>query len=425
MGRTIEPKGHIRGDVKLEGDKSISHRAIMIGAIAMGQTRLENVPDCDDCGFTIRALSDMGVKIGSRAGTTVIKGRGLTGLKAPGKPVYLGSSGTSMRLLAGILAGQGFEAVLTGDTGLLKRPMRRVVEPLKSMGVDIRAEDNEHPPIFIRGGKPLAIRYSMPIPSAQVKGAILFAGLYAKGTTTIKEPVKSRDHTERMLRFFGADIDVEGNIISLRGGRELAGKSFSIPADISSAAFFIAGASMLRGSRITIRRVTINPTRAGIIPVLKKMGVRIRISKKRDLFEPVGDIMVESSKTKGITISAGTAPSIIDEVPILAVIAALSKGRTVIKGIGELRVKETDRIESITSNLKNMGADINIDGDTMIIKGAERLHGASLKSFGDHRTAMAMTIAALAAKGSSSLDDDACVSKSFPRFFDTLDALTA
>ena len=264
----------------------------------------------------------------------------------------------------------------------------------------------------------------MPIPSAQVKSAILFAGLYANGVTTVKERSQSRDHTERMLKFFGADIDVEGNTISVKGGRELTGRAFSIPADISSAAFFIVGAAMLRGSRITIRKVTINPTRAGVVLILKKMGVKIRITNKHDLFEPVGDIAVEASRTRGVTISSRLVPSIIDEIPIIAVLAAVSKGRTVINGIGELRVKETDRVESIISNLKRMGSDIRVEGDTMVIKGVERLKGAGLKSFGDHRTAMAMTIAAIAAEGQSVLDDDVCVSKSFPRFFETLNTLT-
>ena len=424
MERIIEPKAHINGDIKLEGDKSISHRAIMIGAIAKGETRVENVLDCDDCNFTKDAFSRMGIKIGASAGATIIKGKGLGGLKRPDNPLYLGSSGTSMRLLAGILAGQRFDVLLTGDAGLLKRPMRRIIEPLKSMGINIRAEDNEHPPIFIKGGRPLAIRYSMPIPSAQVKSAILFAGLYANGVTTVKERSQSRDHTERMLKFFGADIDVEGNTISVKGGRELTGRAFSIPADISSAAFFIVGAAMLRGSRITIRKVTINPTRAGVVLILKKMGVKIRITNKHDLFEPVGDIAVEASRTRGVTISSRLVPSIIDEIPIIAVLAAVSKGRTVINGIGELRVKETDRVESIISNLKRMGSDIRVEGDTMVIKGVERLKGAGLKSFGDHRTAMAMTIAAIAAEGQSVLDDDVCVSKSFPRFFETLNTLT-
>ena len=275
-----------------------------------------------------------------------------------------------------------------------------------------------------QGGSVKPIDYEMPIASALVKSAILLASLYAKGVTRIKEEFRSRDHTERMLKFFGADIDVEGNTISVKGGRELTGRAFSIPADISSAAFFIVGAAMLRGSRITIRKVTINPTRAGVVLILKKMGVKIRITNKHDLFEPVGDIAVEASRTRGVTISSRLVPSIIDEIPIIAVLAAVSKGRTVINGIGELRVKETDRVESIISNLKRMGSDIRVEGDTMVIKGVERLKGAGLKSFGDHRTAMAMTIAAIAAEGQSVLDDDVCVSKSFPRFFETLNTLT-
>ncbi len=424
MGRPIEPRSCVRGEVVLPGDKSISHRAIMVGAIARGKTAVKNLLDCDDCNFTIQAFKDMGVRITARSDTTSIYGVGLKGLKKPAGPIYLGSSGTSMRILAGILAGQDFEALLTGDKGLLARPMRRIVEPLKAMGVDVRAEDNEHPPIFIKGGRPFPVCYTMEIPSAQVKSALLFASLYAQGLTVIREKARSRDHTERMLAFFGADIEVKDKTIRVKGGRELSGKGFAIPGDISSASFFMAAAMIMPGSRITLRSVSINPTRAGILGVLKKMGARVKISAKKDLFEPVGDIRVESSKTRGIAVSAHAIPKVIDEIPILMVIASLSKGKTVIRGTGELRVKETDRVESMVSNLRNMGADIGVEGDTMVIRGVKELHGSELKSYGDHRTAMAMTVAALAAKGASTLDDPECVSKSFPQFFDMLERLT-
>jgi 3-phosphoshikimate 1-carboxyvinyltransferase len=422
MEKLIEPRNRINGEVILPGDKSISHRAVMVGAIARGETCVKNLLDCDDCNFTIQAFQDMGVRIQRRrSGITSIRGRGLRGLKRPEKPIYLGNSGTSMRILAGILAGQDFEVTLTGDKGLLKRPMRRVVEPLREMGADVRTEDNEHPPMFIKGERLIPMRYLMEVPSAQVKSAILFAALYARGLTVVKEKIRSRDHTERMLKFFGADIEMKDKTILVRGGKELSGKNLAIPGDISSAAFFIVGATLMPGSRVTIRGVSINPTRAGILDVLKRMGARVRISKRRDLFEPVGDIEVESARTRGVTIPSHAIPSIIDEIPIIAALASRSRGRTLIKGIGELRVKETDRVESIVSNLSKMGADIRVEGDTMVVNGVAELYGTELKSYGDHRTAMAMTVAAMAAKGSSKIDDPECVSKSFPQFFEILE----
>ncbi len=424
MGRIIEPRSSIKGEIRLPGDKSISHRAIMIGAIAQGKTCVKNLLDCDDCNFTIQAFKEMGVSISKRGSLTVIRARGLKGLRPAVHPISLGNSGTSMRLLAGILAGQPFEAVLTGEKGLLARPMRRIIEPLKEMGVDIWAEDNEHPPIYMKGARPLKpIFYSMKVASAQVKSAILFAGLYGEGLTAVKEKVGTRDHTERLLGFFGADIEVKGKNIFLKGPADLAARNLDIPSDISSAAFFMVGATMLPKSRIVIRDVLINPTRAGVIAVLKKMGARVKIIKKKEVYEPVGDIIVEASKTRGITVESGTIPAIIDEIPIIAVLAAVSKGRTIFKGIGELKVKETDRVKSIVSNLENMKADVRVEGDNIIINGVRNLSGAVLQSYGDHRTAMAMTIAALAAGQTSELDDPDCVSKSFPQFFDCLDAL--
>ncbi len=424
MGMVIEPRSSFKGELRLPGDKSISHRAIMIGAIASGMTRIKNLLDCDDCDFTVRALKDMGIAISKRGGIALVRGKGPGGLNAPGHPISLGNSGTSMRLLAGILAGQPFDAVLTGDGALLKRPMRRIVEPLKEMGADIWAEDNEHPPIHIKGARHLKpITYSMKLASAQVKSAILFAGLYGDGTTAVKERVATRDHTERMLRFFGADIAAKGKSVFLKGPARLMARDLEVPSDISSAAFFMVGATILPKSRIVIRNVSINPTRSGVIAVLKGMGSRIRVTKKKEVYEPVGDIVVESSRTRGITIDSGMIPAIIDEIPILAVLAALSKGRTVFRDIGELKVKETDRVASIVSNLRNMGADINVEGEDIVINGVKGLKAAGLKSYGDHRTAMAMTIAALAASGQSGLDDPDCAAKSFPQFFDYLESI--
>lgn len=419
----IEPIGRLSGEVSVPGDKSISHRAIMLGAIARGRTSIKGLPDSDDCNYTMRAFNGMGIKIDRSGGITYIEGKGLKGLKMPNGPIYAGNSGTTMRILPGILAGQDFEATLTADEGLSKRPMRRIVEPLSLMGIDIRARGNEYPPVIIRGGKVKAIDYQMPLASAQVKSAILFAALYADGATIVREKIKSRDHTERMMGYFGADIDVDGLIVTLKGGRELKHCGIEIPADISSASFFMAGASLLKGSSVRIDRVGINPSRAGILDIFSRMGVNINISNRSDIYEPVADITVEHGKPRGVTIEEDMIPGIIDELPIIFVMASLSSGRTVIKGARELRVKETDRIASMQANLEKMGARIDVRDNDIIIDGVSLLKGAPLKSFGDHRTCMAMTIAALTAEGDSTIDDTGCVNKSFPGFFQVLGEL--
>lgn len=421
--KTIEPIKKIYGDISLPGDKSISHRAVMLGAISKGRTSARGLLDCDDCNYTIRAFRDMGVNITKEGDVTLVEGVGLRGLKRPASPIRVGNSGTSMRILAGILAGQDFKSVLEGDQSLSKRPMRRIVEPLSLMGADIEAASGDFPPIRIRGGDLKPIDYRMPVSSAQVKSAILFAGLYASGVTVVEESVKSRDHTERMMKYFGADIKVNGLKVSLAGGRELDGKAVEIPGDISSASFFIAGAVLLKDSKVTIKKVSINPTRSGILGVLSRMGARVKVLNKVDAFEPYGDIKAESGPLKGIVIDSAQIPGIIDELPIIFVLASLAKGRTVIKGAGELRFKETDRIISMKESLENMGGSVIVEKDEIVIDGVSQLDGAGLKSFGDHRTCMAMTIASLTAKGESSIDDVECVNKSFPGFFEILEGL--
>lgn len=422
--KIIGPAKRLCGEITLPGDKSISHRAIMIGAIAGGRTEARNVLDCDDCNYTIKAFRDMGVDIRKKGNLTVIEGRGLKGLRKAKAAINVGASGTSMRLLAGILAGQGFESVLKGDAYLSKRPMDRVVGPLSLMGADIKASSDLFPPLVIRPAALKPIRYRMPVPSAQVKSAILLAGLYAEGITKVIEKFKSRDHTERMLKHFGADVAVKGCEVSVKGpGRELTGKYLDVPADISSASFFMVGAVISKNSRVTLKGVSINPTRAGILDILTRMGADIKVSGRKNSFEPFGDITAKSSATKGIVIEEKSIPGIIDELPVIFVLAALSRGKTVIKGARELRVKETDRIASMRENLLNMGGRIDIKGDDIIIEGVKGLRGASLKSFGDHRTCMAMSIAALAAKGASAIDDAGCVSKSFPEFFEILEGV--
>lgn len=411
------------GEITLPGDKSISHRALICGAIAKGKTEAKGVLECDDCRYTADAFRDMGIRVSDTNGITAIYGSGLNGLKRPSGNIYVGESGTSMRLLAGILAGQDFEATLTGAESLSGRPMARVTEPLSLMGVDIRAQKGGYPPLVVRGGTVRPIDYRMPVASAQVKSAVLLAALYADGLTTVRESFRSRDHTERMLKHFGAGIKVTGKTVLLKGRRELKPRSFEIPRDISSASFFIAGAVLLGGSKVRIKGVGINPTRAGILDILSRMGASVKIVNRKNSFEPCADIIVRSGRTRGITIERESIPSVIDELPVIFVLAALSKGRTTIKGSGELKVKETDRIHSMIENLTAMGARIRPDGEDVVIEGIDSLRGAALKSFGDHRTCMAMAIAALTARGESAIDDIACVSKSFPGFFRALQSL--
>lgn len=421
--KIIKPIRKLVGELALPGDKSISHRAVMIGAIAEGKTQIRGLLDCDDCNYTIRAFREMGIRVEEKRGLTVIEGNGLRGLKKPGSPLNVGESGTTMRLLAGILAGQDFETTMTGGESLKRRPMQRIVEPLSLMGAEIMARNGGYPPLTIKGGSLKAIDYHMPIPSAQVKSAILLAGLYAKGLTTLEEEYKSRDHTERMLKYFGAKIKAEGLKVSLGGPAALKARNLEIPGDISSASFFLVSATILPGSKIRINKIGINPTRAGILSLLSKMGAKVKILNKKDLFEPVADIEVEYAETNGVVIEEALIPGVIDELPIVFVLASLSKGKTIIKGAKELRVKETDRIRSMEDNLKKMGGEFSIKGDELIIEGRKTLRGASLMSFGDHRTCMAMAIAALSAKDESSIDDIECVNKSFPEFFAALETL--
>ena len=394
----------------------------MIGAIANGRTAAGGVLDCDDCNYTMKAFKQMGIAIARQGDVTIIEGKGLKGLTKPGQAVNVGNSGTTMRLLAGILGGQDFETILTGDSSLNGRPMKRIVEPLSQMGVDIKAASGEYPPLKIIGGRLKPISYSMPMSSAQVKSAILLAGLYTDGVTTVREPFQSRDHTERMLRYFGAELKTKDTEISIKSGN-LTGKTFNIPGDVSSASFFMVAATLLKGSGIKITGLGVNPTRTGILEVISRMGGNIKVVKRSEQFEPVADIEIESAKTKGVVIDESIVPNIIDELPIIFVLASLSDGRSVIRGAGELKVKETDRIRSMTENLVRMGAKIHHEKGAIIIDGVAQLDGADLKSYGDHRTCMSMAVAALTAKSESIIDDAACVSKSFPQFFTILDKM--
>lgn len=435
---TIRPVARLKGSLCLGGDKSISHRAIILSSLSNQRVKINNFYPSGDCLSTISSMSSLGVKITRNApGQLDIFGVGLGGLILP-RQLFIGDSGTTYRLLSGLLSGQNCSVTLKAGKSLSRRPMKRIIEPLTKMGAKIRtfsrAKNNEvYPPLKINPSNLKAISYKLPLPSAQVKSAILLAALYAKGTTSIIEKEKSRDHTERMLSLFKANIRLTGNSISLKGpARELISpKQITIPADFSSAAFFIVGALLLKGSKITIKKVSINPTRIGLLKVLKRMNANIvikPIGKKDWPNEPMADIVVRYSHLKATKVSQDEIPRLIDEVPILMVAASLARGTTHIKGIGELRVKETDRIKSMAYNLTNMGVPIKIKRsrgrEDILIQGVKELKASKLKSFSDHRTAMSVIIAALCAKGESYLDDTYCIAKSFPDFFTTLSSVT-
>lgn len=423
---TIEKIGSIKGKVFLPGDKSISHRSVMISSLANGVSRINNMLMGFDCQATIGAFQNMGIVIDiENNNSLIVYGKGLNGLKPPDKDLYLGNSGTTMRLLLGILAGQNFRSVLTGDESLSNRPMKRVTDPLHKMGADIDGRDGANfAPLTINGARIKSIDYKTPMASAQVKSALLFAGLYADGVTAVTEPFKSRDHTERMLRFFGVDVVEKGLTVSLQGPvQELKARDLIVPGDISSAAFFIALGILAKNSEIIIKDCGINPTRIGILNVLKRMGAIIDIINIKEGFEPSADIAVKSSKLKAVHIAKDEIPLLIDEIPIISLIAAFAEGTTIIEGAGELRVKETDRIESIVTNLKLIGVNIAVDGESLIINGPCNLTGAKVNSFGDHRIAMMLIIAGALAKGRMIVSDIDCISVSFPGFMDVLEQL--
>ncbi|MBI3252093.1 MAG: 3-phosphoshikimate 1-carboxyvinyltransferase [Candidatus Omnitrophica bacterium] len=422
--KTLTP---LSGSLAFPGDKSLSHRAIMFGSLADGVSEFTNVLAGEDCVRTRKAFEAMGVAIEGLSPTHLkIKGRGLRSLRAPKKELYLGNSGTSMRLLLGILAGFDFDAVLTGDPSLSSRPMRRVTDHLKAMGARIEGrQDGNFAPIKIHGGNLKAIDARLSIPSAQVKSALLLAGLYAEGQTSVTEPARSRDHTEKFLSYFGAPIEQKGLRVSVNGSAPgkgpLRAKSFEIPGDISSAAFFIALSILVPKSSIQFRSVLWNPTRTGLLAVLKRMGVDVRVDRLHAGGpEPAADFTLTRRALGAFEIEKNELPALIDEVPILAVLATQAEGTSIIHDAEELRVKETDRIHSMVTTLSQMGASIAAEGNSLVIKGPTPLHGAPVDSFRDHRTAMALVIAGLVAEGKTTVKDTECVRTSFPDFFELL-----
>jgi len=414
----VNPGGSLHGKISVPGDKSISHRAIMLGALADGITEVDGFLEGEDSITTLNAFRAMGVSIdGPTGGRVIIHGAGLHGLRAPSGPLDLGNSGTSMRLLAGLMSAQAFNVAMTGDDSLSRRPMKRVTGPLISMGARIETSDQGTPPLHITGGRMLTgIDYHMPVASAQVKSALLLAGLYAKGKTCITEPAPTRDHTERMLTGFGYRVERQANRVCVAGGGRLIAGHIDVPADISSAAFFMVGAAIAIGSDITLTGVGINPTRTGVINILRQMGADIGVIQQRESGgEPVADVRVRYSKLHGIRIPEDQVPLAIDEFPVLFIAAACADGETVVTGAGELRVKESDRIQMMAEGLLLLGIDARPTVDGIIIRGGT-LKGGQVRSGGDHRIAMAFAIAALCADGPIEIHDCRNINTSFPGF---------
>lgn len=414
----------LHGTITVPGDKSVSHRSVMLGALADGTTHVTGFLMGEDCLSTIDCFRKMGVAVDIHADNTVtVHGVGLHGLHQPAEQLYTGNSGTTTRLISGILAGQQFETSLTGDASIEKRPMGRVMKPLREMGAEITGTEDNYCPLTIRKSQLHGIEYTLPVASAQLKSAILLAGLYADTPTTVIEPAPSRDHTERMLRALGCQVETEGCRITLYPPEKLTACDITVPADISSAAFFLVAGAIVPGSEFTIRNVGVNPTRDGVIEVLQNMGADLTLENLRDDGEPICDITVRASGLHGTEISGDIIPRLIDELPVLAVAAACAAGTTIIRDAAELKVKESNRIAAMVTELTRAGADVQETEDGMIIHGGKPLSGASFDTYHDHRIAMSMAVCALVCAGESEIKDTDVVSISYPNFFDTLHQL--
>ncbi len=429
----ISQKGPLRGEITIPGDKSISHRSVMFGALSKGTTYIQGFLNGADCLSTIDCFRRLGVSISLSEDSHEVKvcGKGLHGLSPLTDPVrlYTGNSGTTTRILSGILAPQPFQSILSGDDSIARRPMKRIMDPLTAMGADILSvQGNGCAPLQISGRPLKGITWHSPVASAQVKSAILCAGLYAEGETAVIEPALSRDHTERMLSGFGASVETApcqgGYRSAIKPCQELYARDVLVPGDISSAAYFIAAALLVPGSEILIKNVGINPTRAGILKVAEAMGGSIKYLNRKDTDEPVADLLVSCSPLRGTVIEGDIIPTLIDEIPVLAVMAACAEGRTVIRDAAELKVKESDRIATVTENLQAMGADVVPAPDGMIIEGGKPLTGAVIKTYADHRLAMSFAVAGLVSRGEVLLDDEKCADVSYPGFFDTIQKLS-
>jgi 3-phosphoshikimate 1-carboxyvinyltransferase len=421
MDEHITPATFVGGTVNLPGDKSISHRFAMIAAIAQGDSRIRNFSTGADCHSTLGCVRALGVDVEGSGTEFVIHGRGLDGLCAPAGDLDAGNSGSTIRMLSGILAGQPFKSRVFGDESLSRRPMKRIMEPLGRMGAKLSAHENQFPPIEIEGGRLQPIDYPLPVASAQVKSCVLLAGLFADGVTSVTEPSRSRDHTEIALREFGAEVTSERARIAVKGRPVLEAREMDAPSDISSAAFFIVAALLVPGSNLAIRGVGLNPTRSALLDFLTGMGAKIRIPELHsDNGELVGDLVVEHSELRGGEISGGLTAALIDEIPVLAVLGAKTQEGLTVRDAGELRIKETDRIKTVVENLRRLGVKAEELPDGMVIPGRQKFHAAEFDSFGDHRIGMAFAVAALAADGPSVIRGAEAASISFPEFWTTL-----
>lgn len=423
----INKAARLRGEVSIPGDKSISHRGIMLGSLAEGTTRITNFLQGADCLSTIACFQKMGISIDNRGDEILVHGKGLHGLHAPKSILDAGNSGTTTRLISGILAGQNFSCELTGDASIQSRPMKRIMTPLSEMGADITSiRGNGCAPLRIQGHPLQAIHYTSPVASAQVKSCILFAGMYAGdgGVTKVTEPTVSRNHSELMLAHFGAHVETEGTTACIQPEPHLTAREIEVPGDISSAAYFIAAALLVPGSEVLIKNVGINPTRDGMLRICKDMGADIELLNVRnDSGEPAADLLVKYSSLSGTVIEGKIIPTLIDELPIIAVMAAFAEGETIIRDAAELKVKESNRIDVVTDNLTAMGADVTPTEDGMIIHGGRALHGAVINSHHDHRIAMSFTVAALNADGDTRIEGSDCVNISYPAFYEDLENL--
>jgi 3-phosphoshikimate 1-carboxyvinyltransferase len=421
MQTRISPPSPLRGSIVLPGDKSISHRYGMIASLAEGDSRISNYSTGADCHSTLGCMRALGIEIEENGTEVVIHGKGLAGLRAPARDLDVGNSGSTIRMLSGILAAQPFSSRIAGDESIARRPMQRIIKPLAQMGGHIRARNDQFPPLEIEGTKLHPIDYTLPVPSAQVKTCVLFAGLFGEGCTSVTEPVRSRDHTEIALREFGADLTVERQKITLAGLPRLTRRELTVPSDLSSAAFFLAAALLVPGSRLHIRGVGLNPTRSALLDFLTGMGARIRIPELESRNgELVGEIAVEHSELRGGVISGPLTAALIDEIPVLAVLGAASTEGLSVRDAAELRIKETDRVRTVVENLRRMGVAAEELPDGFIVPGRQKLRAAALDSFGDHRIAMAFGVAALVADGDSVIEGAEAASVSFPEFWDTL-----
>jgi 3-phosphoshikimate 1-carboxyvinyltransferase len=419
----VRPAKGLNGTVRLPGDKSISHRYAMLGGIAEGTTKLENFSTGADCASTLGCLSSLGVKWERNGGSVTIQGRGPK-LQASKTPLDCGNSGSTIRMLSGILAGQEFTSELVGDESLSRRPMARVIKPLEMMGARIESSDGGRPPLRITGSRLKAIDYKLPVASAQVKTSLLFAGLYGQGTTRVEEPIQTRDHGELALQAFGAKLDRRMREVSIEGGQKLHAIEATVPGDISSAAFFLCAAALFPDSQLVVPGLLLNPTRARLLDFLIGLGLRITMGELQEQHgELVGTLQVQGGELKGARIIKEDTAALIDEIPVLAAIAPYTRDGIEIRDAQELRVKESDRIASVAANLRKMGAEVQEFEDGLQIPGQQKLHGASLDSFGDHRIAMAFAVAALRAEGDTEIEGSDAAVISYPAFYDTLDSL--